>query len=867
MQPPAGIRPTVTLLLLLALTLEGRPAESLLVLASASTVQSTPEVRIIPASTGQECFSEIGAYYGSDFPPTTHTNSSSAEECCRKCQASSQCTVWNWCGAAEGCLYPANLADAEGKIGVNFRTCDFKAQPITVSGTTALPPDITRTRDMAAWTSGIPLATKLLKAAPGYDLNRGLQMPYGSGSADFACAKSDTSKNVCELPGDVTAAAQACDADERCKGFQFCFRSTAQSSSAAARIRLKGAIAGPLNLTTAMFNPYCSIYVTEDPDRAAANTSTGPVGVPTGARRALRQSGGAAAAAPGQAAQPAIVDGSFNPLIGHAAGDASAAPMAAPAGGGGARRSGRPKPAPAPDMLRPAVPSEAPGSSTELDALLGTGASNSTITVTAAPGATNATAKNAPKGFDKFTPDYMGASGASQVTRNSNNVASGSQLAANPSLRAGLGSNSVSQDDVITPADGVSDIGASRTTPSSAGDGYNRTVKAAAVLAPLEYQSPMEIFPGAIFRYRPCAAGAPVAYLRADLMAVPSTRRENASAYAIHTWTRMPFQNNATCNRTCVYKLVDNDYFNLEDSYIARARPAYIATDPSLAMVPIADLDKAANGSVLAAPLLYIPSNEVANSTTERGLRFHMLRANTTSYINELVRMYYYTAQIALGNKACSAGFPGLKMALDYIQAGIQAQVAVATGQAYGSFASLNGVPLGLDFITTQDVTTGARRSYGQSCLSERNALYDGTVLVAGDDNLVTSAEDCCRSCWELGGRPGQAARANTTAAGGNAAAAAARGSDYVSSAPAGPAAAPEGPACNAWTYCSSPIGCKVADNPSLYQQGFCELKYSGDVARHRPVQSALPASGFVSGRTTAVLPTDMPNLFGAGSI
>ncbi len=39
--------------LLLALTLEGRPAESLLVLASASTVQSTPEVRIIPASTGQ----------------------------------------------------------------------------------------------------------------------------------------------------------------------------------------------------------------------------------------------------------------------------------------------------------------------------------------------------------------------------------------------------------------------------------------------------------------------------------------------------------------------------------------------------------------------------------------------------------------------------------------------------------------------------------------------------------------------------------------------------------------------------------------------------------------------------------------------
>ena len=55
--------------------------------------------------------------------------------------------------------------------------------------------------------AGIPLATKLLKAAPGYDLYRGVQMPYGSGSADFACPNSETSKNVCELPGDVTVSA------------------------------------------------------------------------------------------------------------------------------------------------------------------------------------------------------------------------------------------------------------------------------------------------------------------------------------------------------------------------------------------------------------------------------------------------------------------------------------------------------------------------------------------------------------------------------------------------------------------------------------------------------------------------------------
>ncbi len=55
----------------------------------------------------------------------------------------------------------------------------------------------------------------------------------------------------------LQAAAETCDASEKCKGFQLCFRSTAQSSVSSARIRLKGAIAGPLNLTTAMFNPYC----------------------------------------------------------------------------------------------------------------------------------------------------------------------------------------------------------------------------------------------------------------------------------------------------------------------------------------------------------------------------------------------------------------------------------------------------------------------------------------------------------------------------------------------------------------------------------------------------------------------------------
>lgn len=48
---------------------------------------------------------------------------------------------------------------------------------------------------------------------------------------------------------------------------------------------------------------------------------------------------------------------------------------------------------------------------------------------------------------------------------------------------------------------------------------------------------------------------------------------------------QVPFQSNVTCNRTCVYRLVDDAYFNLEETYIARARPAYITTDASLVQV------------------------------------------------------------------------------------------------------------------------------------------------------------------------------------------------------------------------------------------------------------------------------------------
>jgi hypothetical protein len=73
----------------------------------------------------------------------------------------------------------------------------------------------------------------------------------------------------------------------------------------------------------------------------------------------------------------------------------------------------------------------------------------------------------------------------------------------------------------------------------AAGDGYNRTVPEAEVLPKLGFDFPLQIFPGATFRYRTCAANGSVAYMRADLMPVPSPTSANASAYAMHSWVKV----------------------------------------------------------------------------------------------------------------------------------------------------------------------------------------------------------------------------------------------------------------------------------------------------------------------------------------
>ena len=70
-----------------------------------------------------------------------------------------------------------------------------------------------------------------------------------------------------------------------------------------------------------------------------------------------------------------------------------------------------------------------------------------------------------------------------------------------------------------------------------AGPVSNRTATpTASVLMPLDYGYPMQIFPGATFRFGLCQKVTPSVFLRVDLMSVPSLRKDNASAYAIHVW-------------------------------------------------------------------------------------------------------------------------------------------------------------------------------------------------------------------------------------------------------------------------------------------------------------------------------------------
>ncbi len=71
-----------------------------------------------------------------------------------------------------------------------------------------------------------------------------------------------------------------------------------------------------------------------------------------------------------------------------------------------------------------------------------------------------------------------------------------------------------------------------------------------------------------------------------------------------------------------------------------------------------------------------------------------------------------------------SCRFPGLNIVMDYLQSVLQVQVTEATGQNFGTFATINGVPLAFNLVTAANLAAGARRGFAQSCLTESNTVY-----------------------------------------------------------------------------------------------------------------------------------------------
>ena len=48
-----------------------------------------------------------------------------------------------------------------------------------------------------------------------------------------------------------------CSSMPGCQGFQYCFLTPGVTGNAAGRVRLKGGSAGALNVSNAVYNPYC----------------------------------------------------------------------------------------------------------------------------------------------------------------------------------------------------------------------------------------------------------------------------------------------------------------------------------------------------------------------------------------------------------------------------------------------------------------------------------------------------------------------------------------------------------------------------------------------------------------------------------
>ena len=55
----------------------------------------------------------------------------------------------------------------------------------------------------------------------------------------------------------MQGAMDVCSSTPGCQGFQYCFLTPGVTGNAAERVRLKGGSAGALNVSNAVYNPYC----------------------------------------------------------------------------------------------------------------------------------------------------------------------------------------------------------------------------------------------------------------------------------------------------------------------------------------------------------------------------------------------------------------------------------------------------------------------------------------------------------------------------------------------------------------------------------------------------------------------------------
>ena len=85
---------------------------------------------------------------------------------------------------------------------------------------------------------------------------------------------------------------EVCSSMPGCQGFQYCFLTPGVTGNAAGRVRLKGGSAGALNVSNAVYNPYCRYGMPLAVPSLIPDMLTMPLAGDTSERNSLRWEGG-----------------------------------------------------------------------------------------------------------------------------------------------------------------------------------------------------------------------------------------------------------------------------------------------------------------------------------------------------------------------------------------------------------------------------------------------------------------------------------------------------------------------------------------------------------------------------------------------